>query len=318
MLRESKKTPRKGTNGAEIRAVVRYDIGVMDTEWLKISTLPMLDSPRLLMGFSGWMDGGDVSTGTIKYLVDKLEAEEFARIEAESFYIQNMPGSMEVSALFRPHVRIQDGLIRTYRPPTNRFYFSHDANLILFRGKEPNMNWSDFADCLFSLSSRLGVKQMYFIGSVAGLTPHTREPRISCSASDESARDLVKDRTDIRFTSYEGPGSVLTYLMTRCPDEGMGMLSLIAEIPAYVQGYNPICIETTTRLMAGLLGLHIQLNDMRTIANSFEQRLTDAINDQPELQERIHKLEHDYDNEVLDTEIPDLKTWLEGQGIRAE
>jgi hypothetical protein len=70
--------------------------------------------------------------------------------------------------------------------------------------------------------------------------------------------------------------------------------------------------------MAGLLGLHIQLNDMRTIADSYEQRLTDAIKDQPELQDRIRQLEHDYDNEVLDTEIPDLKTWLEEQGIRAE
>ena len=70
--------------------------------------------------------------------------------------------------------------------------------------------------------------------------------------------------------------------------------------------------------MAGLLDLHINLDDLRTIADSYEQRLSEAIKDQPELEERIHQLEHDYDNEVLDTEIPDLKTWLEEQGIRAD
>ncbi|MFC1671742.1 proteasome assembly chaperone family protein [Planctomycetota bacterium] len=290
----------------------------MEAAGLNILRIPELDSPNLLMGFTGWMDGGDVSTGTIRYLVDKLEAEEFAHIEPEGFYLYNLPGPMDVSALFRPYVRIQDGIIRTFRPTRNRFYYSQQNNLILFRGKEPNLNWEGFSDRVFSLCEQTGVRQIYFIGSVAGVTPHTREPRIYCSASDEQTRMQLEERTDIRFTNYEGPGSILTYMMVRCAQEGIGMLSLVAEIPAYVQGYNPICIETAVRLVAGLLDLHINLDDLRTIADSYEQRLSDAAKGQPELQEKIHQLEHDYDNEILDTEIPDLKKWLEEQGIRAE
>jgi hypothetical protein len=32
---------------------------------------PKLKTPRMVLGFSGWMDGGEVSTGTVEYLRDK-------------------------------------------------------------------------------------------------------------------------------------------------------------------------------------------------------------------------------------------------------
>lgn len=39
---------------------------------LTIHQHPELDDPVLLMGLSGWMDGGNVSTGTIAYLQDRV------------------------------------------------------------------------------------------------------------------------------------------------------------------------------------------------------------------------------------------------------
>ena len=50
---------------------------------LNIYKKPNFDSPRLLLGFSGWMDGGEVSTGTVKCLIDKLGAQRFAEIGAD-------------------------------------------------------------------------------------------------------------------------------------------------------------------------------------------------------------------------------------------
>ena len=78
---------------------------------LHIFKRPKLNGARLLLGFSGWMDGGEVSTGTVKYLIEKLGAERFAEIDAEAFYIYNFPGAMELTALFRPHGKIKDGLL---------------------------------------------------------------------------------------------------------------------------------------------------------------------------------------------------------------
>lgn len=289
----------------------------MNANKLNIYKKPKLNNPRLLLGFSGWMDGGDVSTGTIRYLVEKLRAEKFAQIEPEGFYIYNFPGSMEISALFRPYTKIENGLVQTYEPPRNIFFYDEKNNLILFTGKEPNLAWQQYADCIFSLCSRFGVTEIYFIGSVAGLTPHTREARIFCSASDEKLKATLQQH-GIKFTRYEGPASVITYLTICCRQKSLSMLSLVAEIPAYVQGYNPICIETATRCIARILGLHIQLDDLRDVGDEFEKKLTEVVQRQPELATKISKLEEDYDNKVFDTEMGDLKSWLEQQGIRVD
>lgn len=289
----------------------------MNDENLKIYREPKFDRPRLVMGFSGWMDGGDVSTGTIGYLRDTLGAEAFAHIEPDDFYIYNFPGSMEISALFRPHTKIKDGLILELGPPTNTFYASEKNNLILFSGKEPNLAWRQYADCIFSLCTKFNVTRIHFIGSVAGLTPHTREPRMTCSVSDEKLKALVS-QPGINFSNYEGPAGIITYLTHRTPDEAVEMLNLVAETPAYVQGHNPRCINTATRFIASLLDLPIRHDDLQQAGDEFEKRLSEIVADQPELAQKVTELEADYDNEVFDTEMGDLKDWLEQKGIRLD
>jgi proteasome assembly chaperone (PAC2) family protein len=289
----------------------------MPSEQLSIYKSPTLRNPRLLLGFSGWMDGGEVSTGTVQCLIDKLDAERFAEIEPNGFYIYSFPGTMEITALFRPHTKIRDGLIETYEIPTNSFYASEKSDLILFLGKEPSLRWEDFADCMFAICEDFGVKTIYFIGSVAGLVPHTREPRLFCSVSDRILKETFK-HYGVNFTNYEGPASIVTYLTAACRQRGLGMVSLVATIPAYVQGNNPKCIEAVTKRLAGMLEIDVDLRDMAAVSEAFEKKLVEVIQEQPELAENIRKLEEDYDNEIFNSELSDLKTWLEQQGIRVD
>lgn len=289
----------------------------MATDKLKIWKRPKLLNPRLLLGLSGWMDGGEVSTGTIKYLIEKLAAENFAEIEPEGFNIYNFPGSMEITALFRPHTKIRDGLIKTYEIPKNEFFYCDNSNLILFSGKEPNMQWQEFADCIFKICTEFTIKEIYFVGSVAGLVPHTRDPHFLCSVSDTEFKEILEHH-GVKFTNYEGPASFTTYLMTQCPKQDIRMATLVATIPAYVQGQNPKCIEAVIRHLFGILKLHIDLDDLRTVSDEFEKRLSDVVQEQPELAKTISKLEEDYDNEVFDSEMGDLKNWLQQQGIRLD
>ena len=55
------------------------------------------------------------------------------------------------------------------------------------------------------------------------------------------------ERYGVRRTGYEGPGSFATYLLTRAPAADLEMASLVAEIPGYLQGRNPMSIEAVTR-----------------------------------------------------------------------
>jgi proteasome assembly chaperone (PAC2) family protein len=250
-------------------------------------------------------------------LIEKISAGGFAEIEPEGFYIYSFPGSMEITALFRPHARIRNGLIESYERPTDAFYYSEEQNLILFIGKEPHLRWEEFGDCIFSLCTEFGVVEIYFIGSVAGLVPHTREPRITCSVSDENLKKRF-EQYGVRFTDYEGPASIITYLTVNAHKYNIDMATLMAMIPAYVQGRNPKCIEAVTRRLVGILGLQIDLDDLRAVSDEFEKKLSEVVQEQPELAGNIRKLEEDYDNEIFDSEMSDLKTWLIQQGIRLD
>jgi proteasome assembly chaperone (PAC2) family protein len=263
------------------------------------------------------MDGGDVSTGTVKCLIDKLDAQNFAEIEPTGFYIYSFPGSMEITSLFRPHTQIKEGVIDSYEIPANTFFYSEENNLILFLGKEPNLNWEEFSGCIFSICAEYGVEMIYFIGSVAGLVPHTREPRLFCSVSQAELKETFQ-HYGVKFANYEGPASIVTYLMTNCSKRDIKMVSFVAAIPAYVQGSNPKCIEAVTRRIAGMLELEMDFGDLTTISEEFEKKLHDVVQEQPELEINIHKLEEDYDNDIFNNELGDLKTWLEQQGIRVD
>jgi proteasome assembly chaperone (PAC2) family protein len=289
----------------------------MTSEKLNIYKRPELNQPRMLLGLSGWMDGGNVSTGTVKCLIDRLCAEKFAEIEPEGFYIYSFPGSMEITALFRPHTRIRNGLIESYERPTDAFYYSEEHNLILFSGKEPHLRWEEFSDCIYTLCAEFGVESIYFIGSVAGLVPHTRDPRIHCSVSDPKMKGTF-EQYGVKFTDYDGPASIITYLSVNASKYHVSMATLVAMIPAYVQGKNPKCIEAVTRRMVGILGLQIELDDLRDVSDEFEKRLSEIVQEQPELAGNIQKLEEDYDNEIFNSEMGDLKKWLQQQGIRLD
>jgi proteasome assembly chaperone (PAC2) family protein len=286
----------------------------MTNNRLRISEGLQFESPRLVMGFSGWMNGGDVSTGTIRVLTQKLGAKRFAEILPEGFYIYNFPGGMEVSSLFRPRCRIKEGLVRTFDLPENLFYGAPASDLILFLGKEPNLAWKDYADSMFELCESLGVKSIYFIGSVSGLVPHTRDPHLFCSVSDAELKPAF-ERYGVRFSNYEGPASIVTYLTADARRRGIEMVNLLATVPAYVEGNNPKCIDAVVRRLAGILQLDLHLDDLRTAADDFERRLTEVVSEEPELAESVVKLEQDYDNDVFDNEMSDLKTWLHQKGI---
>lgn len=289
----------------------------MTDKTMRISYEPVVNNPTLVVGFTGWMDGGDVSTGTVDYLRIKLGALPFASIEPEGFYVLNVPGPIEISSAFRPHVRYQDGVIMQYDYPANQFFVQADYNLMLFCGKEPNMEWERYAEAMFTVCERYGVARILFVGSVAGLAPHSRDPRILYTLSRAELRGLT-DKMGFHPSQYEGPGSFVTHLMQRAAQRQVDMIGLIAETPVYLQGYNPKCVETMVRCVSSLMGLHLICDDLRALGEEYEKRVSELVSQQPDLAERVEQLEESYDNEVFDTEMSELKTWLHRRGIRLD
>ena len=270
-----------------------------DEQILQFYGQPRLPRGTLVLSFTGWMDGGDVSTGTVRRLVELLDAEPVAEIDPEPFYIYNFPGSMEIAALFRPHIEIEDGTLKTIDLPKNTFFVHEPARLALFIGKEPNLRWRTFGDCIFEFARTADISRILFVGSFGGAVPHTREPHLYVTCSDPSLLPEMK-KYGLRPTQYEGPGSFTSYLMTRASAEGVQMVSLVAEIPGYLQGTNPMCIEAVSRRLAKILQLPLDLDSLRTASTQWELRISSLIESDQELAQKVRQLEEEYDNELLE------------------
>ena len=269
-----------------------------DSDLLKIDTSPSLDKATLVLAFTGWMDGGDVSTGTVRHLVHLLDAKAMAAIDPELFYIYNAPGPMEITALFRPPVTIEGGLVTAIDMPINAFYCHAPSNLVLFIGKEPQLRWRTFGQCIFQLAHQCGVSRIVFVGSFGGPVPHTRLPRLYVTCS--SAKLLPEmEQYGVRRSGYQGPASFATYLMTQAEAVGLEMISLVTEVPGYLQGTNPASIEAVTRRLAKLLSLHVDLAPLRSASTDWELKVSQIVEQNEELAATVHTLEEAYDNELL-------------------
>ena len=260
---------------------------------------PRIEGATMLLALTGWMDGGLVSTGTVKHLMEGRELLEVARINPAGFYIDNFPGSMEVAALFRPHVKYDGGLVESFEMPSNRFHADVGAGMAFFVGKEPNLNWPGFADCIFDVVSRLGVRRIIFMGSFGGSVPHTREPRLYGSVSEKRLLPLLGQH-GLKPTEYEGPGSFATYLLAGAPNRGVEMLSISAEIPGYLQGANPTSITAVTRRLASLLGVPVDLARLREASTEWEIQVSEIVEKDKKLAHTVRKLEEQYDNELIE------------------
>ena len=267
---------------------------------LTLLTTPRMDGATMLLALTGWMDGGLVSTGTVKHLMDDRDLIEVARVDPAGFYIDSFPGSMEVTALFRPHVKYVGGLVESFDMPSNEFHADPGANIAFFVGKEPNLNWPGFADCIFEVVERLGVSRILFMGSFGGTVPHTREPRLFGSVSEKRLLPLLEQHA-LRPTDYEGPGSFATYLLAQSPKRRVEMLSISAEIPGYLQGANPLSIEAVTRRLAAIMELPVDLAKLREASTEWEMQVSEVVEKDEDLAKTVRKLEEQYDNELIES-----------------
>ena len=180
----------------------------------------------------------------------------------------------------------------------NEFKADVAGNIAFFVGKEPNLNWAAFADCIFEVVGKLGVKRIIFMGSFGGSVPHTREPRLFGSVSEKRLLPLLKQHA-LRPTDYEGPGSFATYLLALSPKHGVEMMSLTAEIPGYLQGANPLSLEAVTRRLAAILELPVDLARLRGASTEWEMQVSEVVAKDDDLARTVRKLEEEYDNELI-------------------
>lgn len=248
---------------------------------------PRLHQPLLIVGFEGWPNAGEVSSYSIQYLVQQFKAKHFASIPLDPFY--------QTSSL-RPTAIIKDGKLLELKPPANHFYFakrppSHD--LILFSGTEPHLQWSRFAELFLDLAERYGVSQIVSLGGTYDYVPHTRPPVVSALFNHEDLKEKVL-QSGLRLTDYSGPISIHTYIQETAREKGIKAITLWGHAPQYLQAKNLRVAHSVLQHLNALTGMEVDLSPLEKAGEYFDQQVNHLIEQDPKLQEVIHKLEEIY------------------------
>jgi len=262
-----------------------------------ITEKPHLKKPHMVLGISGWVDGGLAATGSVEYLMNKLGARKFAEIPISQFHIYQVPGQL----VLRPFISIEEGILTHHRFSENVFYYwinpDADHDLILFWGTEPNLNWEEYADSILGVAEEYSVDRIYLLGGVLDRTPHTREPLVSCACSSRELKEEM-GKHNVQYTNYEGPGRFGTTLLYMCQQEGKPMVALTARVTYYpefniVIPRNPKSIRALIKRLKPLLHLSSDISDLDDECAEFEEKLNYMMSKNAELQAYVKQLEKD-------------------------
>jgi len=256
---------------------------------------PQLIAPYIIVGLKGWLNAGEISTGSIDYLRRKLDARKFAYIEGQGFYIYQIP-SVSPELTLRPHAQIKDGMVMKLDIPQNDFFFwksGSDNDLILFLGVEPNLAWQEYCQIILDMARQFQAPRIYFLGAVFDQVPHTRETRIRASVSHPRLKDEL--RTFAQFTNYEGPCAFTTMLLAMGYEQEIEAAGITARTPLYIQDFNSkVCYDLLKNILV-MSGFQIDLSDLREAGVNMVERMDAAFSENPTALEQLKKLEELFD-----------------------
>ncbi|MFN8521551.1 MAG: PAC2 family protein [Chloroflexota bacterium] len=252
---------------------------------LTIHELPELRRPTLIAAFSGWPDAAEAASGSIRYLTRKLRARRFAEIDPETFYVFTET---------RPNTILLAPGQRAIEWPTNEFFAwrdaTGDADLILFQGREPNLNWRGYVDALLQLAERCEVQQVVALGGTYDAVSHRGPVRLSGHGSTEALRAQLS-RFGIESTSYQGPSSVQSAMLDACQRRGLPAASLWGHAPQYVRAVpNAKVSHAVLAVLSAWLDVDLDLAEIRVAGEQLEARVEAAISDNPEVTAYVEQL----------------------------
>lgn len=282
----------------------------MAKESLIIREKPELKEPRLIIGFDGWPNAAGASTSVVSYLIRKLKAKKFGRIEPWNFYVLTSS---------RPMTSIRDGVVKSFTPPRSDFYYWKNESgndLIFLLAREPDLHWKEYAALVFKVLRNFGGKRVYSIGGVSDYVPHTRDVIVSAIVNHPRLREELEEY-ELEFITYKGQADIHT-ILNAVPDQDLEVISLWGRAPIYLPR-NPQVDYALLKKLVPILGLGLDLEDIRKSSQDFGEKISERVHQISEIRDMVYRLEDAYDRrmKVGPTESEDLikgiEEWLKGQ-----
>ena len=290
--------------------------------YLTILREPEVDLECLIIAFGGWADAGESATSAIKFMQRQLGSKKFAEIDPEEFYDFTQT---------RPYTaRTRDGHRRVEWPKNEFSYWvgpgsSHDSSrgAMTFIGVEPNLRWRTYSKTIIELAEKHGVKKVIHVGALLDAVPHTRDVKLTGTSTDPDQQQKLEE-AGVHSSNYQGPTGISSAMMEACANQGIEYLSLWGHTSHYLQAAPNYRIGyTLTKYLSSFLGLELDLSELKTAADTFDEEVLQAIARDDQLSAYVQKLEGQYDESTPVTEMPepaemvrDLEQFLRSQQRR--
>ena len=267
-----------------------------DNDGLVWDDTPELSHPILVAAFEGWNDAGSAASEAGAWLARRFGAERFAWVDPEvHFDFQSR----------RPEVELVDGVTRAITWPANELFAvrvdgPHD--LVVLRGVEPHYRWRSFCRAVQRVAGVTGCELAVTFGALLADVPHTRDPRVTGTASDP---ELV-DRLGLARSRYEGPTGIVGVLQDSFRGAGVASASLWAPVPHYVAAPpHPVATRAILGRFAGLAGLTLDLSELDGVAEAWRRRVDEVAAGDDDITSYVRSLEERFDtDDPIEGELP--------------
>ena len=254
---------------------------------------PVLRHPTVIAAFTGWNDAGDAATNGLRRMIEAWDAKPLAEIDPEEF---------TDFATVRPHVRLTDTKTRLIVWPKVGLWSASTpgGDVILILGPEPALRWRLCCEQIVGVAQRFDVPIVITLGALLADVPHSRPVRVIGTASE----DDVIDRFDLQRSRYEGPTGIVGVVHDACATAGIPSASLWAAVPAYAgQIPSPAASMALLQRVASMVGSPPPTAALVAEAESYEQRVDDLLDDDPDLRSYVERLETLHDEGALDADL---------------
>ncbi|MCX8011568.1 MAG: PAC2 family protein [Desulfobacterota bacterium] len=245
---------------------------------------PALNHPILIAGFDGWPNAGGISSDTVNFLKNELEAKKFAEVNPDFFhqYTKN-----------RPYAKIEDGELRYLLFSPYEFFYKKSAgssDLVLFWGKEPELRWKQFTRSFLNLANSFQVKLLITIGGIYDYVTHRQAPRISGIFNNSEIKTKCSN-LGMKLVHYEGTISIHTLLLREAEKIGIKAISIWGHAPQYLANNNFLITYQIISYLKEIIGFEIDLTELKLKAEELLRQIDQVIKKNPELSQYIEKIE---------------------------
>ncbi len=253
--------------------------------------LPELTDPLLVVMLTGWIDAAGAAEAAFASLSAACNAEPLCNFDTDAF--------IDYRAR-RPTMELRDGVntrlvwpqivLSTGRTPEGR-------DIVLLGGPEPDSQWHRFCNAVTELAVSLGVVRMIGFGAYPFSAPHTRQPRLSCTApSRESFAGMA-----FLTSSLDIPAGVMAALEQALHAADIPCLGMWVQVPHYVAAMPyPAASVALLDMLRQLTGVGVPTDELAAAALAQRQRIDELIQANPEHVAMLHQLELAHDEATSD------------------